>query len=171
MREGGQILQQNLQNMHKNNFFSFFFLQHIVADLSELAKEITMDGKTKSLFPCIKALKGLGGEDYLELTCTVDAIYRKALEKAKISFDLYVNCDLNGNKHPSKLFRDDDEDIELMSRGDFQIRGETIVDFQDTNLPDNDKYIGFSVKVEFGKAKLMKHAKLVFVLAIGKCKN
>ena len=61
-----------------------------------------------------------------------------------------------------------------MSRGDFQIRGETIVDFQDNDLPGNDIYIGFSVKVEHGKfekAKLMKHAKLVFVLPIGKCKN
>ena len=35
-----------------------------------------------------------------------------------------------------------------MSRGDFQIRGEMIVDFQDTDLPDNDMYISFSVKIE-----------------------
>ena len=99
-----------------------------------------MDGETKSLFLCVKVLKGLGGEDYLEFTCTMDAICREVLEKAKILFNLYVNCDLNGNKHPRKIFRDDEEDIEFMSRGDFQIRGETIVDFQDINLPDNDIY-------------------------------
>ena len=62
-----------------------------------------MDEEMKSLFLCIKALKGLGGEDYLEFTCTVDAICREALERAKISFDLYVNCDFNGNKHPRKF--------------------------------------------------------------------
>ena len=133
-----------------------------------------MDGEMKSLCLCVKVLKGLGGEDNLEFTYTVDAICMETLEKAKISLDLYVNCDLNGNKHPRKFFRDDEEDIELMSRGDFQIRGETIIDFQDNNLPDNDIYIGFSVKIEhgkFGKAKLMKCAKLDFVLPIGKCKN
>ena len=160
--------------MCKNNFFFFFLLQHIVADLSELAKDTTVDRKMKSMFLCIKPLKCFGGEDYLDFTCIVDAIYREALKKAKISFVLDVNCDLNGNKHPRKFFSDDEDDIELMSRGDFQIRGETTVDFQDTDLLDNDIYIGFSVKVEhgkFGKAKLMKRAKLVFVLPIGKCKT
>ena len=82
----------------------------------------------------------MGGEDYLEFTCTVDAICREALEKAKILFDLFVHCDLNGNKHRRKFFRDDEKDIELMSRGNFQIRGEMIVDFQDNDLPDNDIY-------------------------------
>ena len=89
----------------------------------------------------MKALQILGGEDYMEFTCTVDAICREAVEKAKISFDLCVNCDVNGNKHPRKFLRGYKEDIELMSREDFQIRGETIIDFQDTDLPYNDIYI------------------------------
>ena len=174
MREGDQIHNIIFKICTRINFFPFFFLQYILADLSELAKDTTVDGEMKSLFLCIKALKGLGGKDYLEFTCTVGAICGEALEKAKISFDLNVNCDLNSNKHPRKLFSNDEEDIELMSRGDFQIRGETIVDFQDTDLPDNNICIGFSVKVEhgeFGKSKLIKCTKLVFVLPIGKCKT
>ena len=105
--------------MHKNKSF---FLQHIVADLSELANDTTLDGKTKSLFLCVKVLQSLGCEDYVEFTCTVDAICREALEKVKISFCLYVNCDVNGDKHPRKFLRGYKEDKELLSRGDFQIR-------------------------------------------------
>ena len=87
--------------MHKNKFFPFFLFTAYSS--RSLRASTTIDGEIKSLFLCVKALQSLGGEDYMKFTCTVDAIRREAVEKAKISFDLYLNCDVNGDKHPRKF--------------------------------------------------------------------